>query len=63
MKPVKIANGLAIADHDRAYITAFRFANRTADRAGKATGQFFRAAAQIEGMRVEFRGRNQAELQ
>ena len=56
MKPVKIANGRAIADDDRAQITAFCFANGPADWIGEATGQLFGAAAQIECMPVKFRG-------
>jgi hypothetical protein len=45
MEPVKIANGRAIADNDRAHIAAFCFANGPADGTGEAAGQFFGAAA------------------
>src|SRR6266576_5676911 len=62
MKPVKIANGRAIADDDRAHIAAFCFANGPADWTGEATGQLFGAAAQIECMPVKFRGCARGEL-
>ena len=56
MKPVKIANGRAIADYDGAHIAPFCFANGPADWTGEASDQSFGTAAQIEGMPVEFRG-------
>jgi hypothetical protein len=57
VEPVKILNGLAIADHGRAYIAAFRFANSATDLTVEAIGQFNAAAAEIEYMSVEFRRR------
>jgi hypothetical protein len=54
VEPVKIVDSLAIADNECAYITAFRFANCTADRAVEMICQFLNAMAQIQGMSVEF---------
>ena len=56
MKPVKIGDGLAVADDFRAYTIAFRFAYRTSHRACKATDQFFDAGVQIEPVPEEFGG-------
>ena len=56
MKPVKIANGRAIADDDRAHIVAFCFANGPAHRTGEASDQLFGAATQIECVPIKFRG-------
>jgi len=55
MEPVKIANGLAIPDNERAHIAAFCFANSATDLTVKSIGHFVDATAEIEGMPVEFR--------
>src|SRR5438034_3336783 len=62
MKPVKIVNRLAVADHPRAHIAAFGFANRTAHPAREAIGQFFNAAAQIECVPVKPGSGSRGEL-
>ena len=63
MKPVKIVNRLAVADHPRAHIAAFGFANRTAHPAREAIGQFFNAAAQIKCVPVKIRRRGRGEFE
>src|SRR5213596_864480 len=63
MKPVKIVNRLAVADHPRAHIAAFGFANRTAHPAREAIGQFFNAAAQIKRVPVKIRRPVRGELE
>jgi hypothetical protein len=57
MEPVKIVDSLATAGNEYAYITAFRFANCTADRAVETICQFLNAMAQIQCVSIEFRCR------
>src|SRR5439155_21049506 len=54
MKVVKIINGRAIACDDCLYAAALCLADSPANWTGKASGQFLRAAAQIECMPVKF---------
>jgi hypothetical protein len=56
MEAVKIADGLAIADDNRAQIAALPFANRAANRTAEAPGQLLNAKAQIECMPEESYG-------
>ncbi len=53
MKVVKIIDGRATADDDCLYAAALCLADSAANWTGKASGQFLRAAAQIEGMPVK----------
>ena len=57
VEPVKIVDSLAITDNECVYISAFRFANCTADRAVETICQFLNAMAQVQCMSVEFRCR------
>jgi hypothetical protein len=56
MEPIKIADCLATAADEHAHIAAFCFANRAADWAVEAFGQFINVTAQIQCMPVECRG-------
>ena len=56
MKAIKIIHGGAITGDDRLYAATFCLANSPANWAGIASGQFLRAAAQIECMPVKFLG-------